>query len=156
MSKGWLTAQTFRMWGPCTEPVSADGPQMLMLRPRWIPRSGSCWRWFSLRMRATTAPNTAASWKPGAGWHLLERPLHMLIAFAARPQLGGLRVDMLDYGEGGRDLSLSLPPDLEVREGERGELWLIDQPAAAAGPVPFVIQQLEPGSLVKVAQVVLI
>jgi hypothetical protein len=91
--------------------------------------------------------------EPGPDRHLLERPLHVLITFPERPQLGALRVDVLDYGTGFLDLSLALPPDLEVREGERGELRLIDLPAGATGPVPFAIQHLEPGSLVKVAQV---
>ncbi len=94
------------MWGPCTEPVSADGPQMRMLRPRWIPRSSQL---LEMVLAADDGDNSAeyrSELEPGPDWHLLERPLHVLIALPARPQLGALRVDVLDYCEGGRDLSL--------------------------------------------------
>lgn len=88
--------------------------------------------------------------------HRLERPLQMLLSFPQRPKFRRCSVDVLEYAAGGRLLWLALPPELELSEGEVGELRLMRTDAQASSepqPLPFVVARLEPGSLVKLAVV---
>jgi len=88
--------------------------------------------------------------------HQLERPLQVLLRFhegPARP----LPVDVLEYGENGRKLTVALPPDLPVSRGLWGEIHLMG-PDGRSCPTPgqqaapqFSVVALEPGRRVTLA-----
>jgi hypothetical protein len=88
--------------------------------------------------------------------HQLERPLQVLLRFhegPARP----LPVDVLEYGENGRKLTVALPPDLPVSRGLWGEIHLMG-PDGRSCPTPgqhaapqFSVAALEPGKRVTLA-----
>jgi hypothetical protein len=83
--------------------------------------------------------------------HQLERPLHLELRFPGRTDLPPLNVDVLEYFDGGRRFSVTLPPDLEVRDGEAAEVRLPGPASDASSPVDCRLTRVEPGSLVKVA-----
>ncbi len=84
--------------------------------------------------------------------HRLERPLQVLLSFTQQQGTHSHAVDVLEYADGGWLLSLALPPELELSEGEHGEIRLLrkDPPSEA---LPFEVLRLEPGSLVKLAMI---
>jgi hypothetical protein len=88
--------------------------------------------------------------------HLLERPLQVLLRFHEGPQRP-LPVDVLEYGQNGRKLTVALPPDLPVSRGLWGEIHLLGpdgrscpNPAQHAAP-QFSVEALEPGKRVTLA-----
>jgi hypothetical protein len=91
----------------------------------------------------------------GSQRHLLERPMQVQLHFYGTVEPQTLVADVLDYGENGARLSVALPPKLAVRVGERGELRLLGPGQGSDPPLPFTLQRLEPGSMVKLAEMVL-
>jgi hypothetical protein len=88
--------------------------------------------------------------------HQLELPLQVLLRFHEGPARA-LPVDVLEYGENGRKLTVSLPPDLPVSRGLWGEIHLMDAeghrcplPAEHAAP-QFSVVAVEPGRRVTLA-----
>jgi hypothetical protein len=88
--------------------------------------------------------------------HQLELPLQVLLRFHEGPARA-LPVDVLEYGENGRKLTVSLPPDLPVSRGQWGEIHLMDAkgygcplPTAHAAP-QFSVVAVEPGRRVTLA-----
>jgi hypothetical protein len=88
--------------------------------------------------------------------HQLERPLQVLLRFHEGPGRP-LPVDVLEYGENGRKLTVALPPDLPVSLGLWGEIHLMG-PAGRSSPAPaqhaapqFSVAALEPGKRVTLA-----
>lgn len=84
---------------------------------------------------------------------MLERPLQVHLAFPEWPELGSFPVDVLDYNNSGKSVSVSLSPDLGIGEGEQGLLHLIEGSTRGIGPatIPFLVEWLEPGTLITVA-----
>lgn len=88
--------------------------------------------------------------------HLLERPLQVLLRFHEGPSRP-FPVDVLEYGENGRKLTVALPPDLPVLRGQWGEIHLMGldgrscvAPGQHAAP-QFSVAALEPGKRVTLA-----
>jgi len=88
--------------------------------------------------------------------HQLERPLQVLLRFHEGPQRP-LPVDVLEYGQNGRKLTVALPPDLPVSRGLWGEIHLLG-PDGRSCPTPsqhaapqFSVEALEPGKRVTLA-----
>jgi hypothetical protein len=88
--------------------------------------------------------------------HQLELPLQVLLRFHEGPPRA-LPVDVLEYGENGRKLTVSLPPDLPISRGLWGEIHLMDAkshrcplPTAHAAP-QFSVVAVEPGRRVTLA-----
>lgn len=97
---------------------------------------------------------------PGAGGvelnHQLERPLQVLLRFHEGPGRP-LPVDVLEYGENGRKLTVALPPDPAVSRGLWGEIHLMGSdgrscttPGHQAAP-QFSVTALESGKRVTLA-----
>jgi hypothetical protein len=62
-----------------------------------------------------------------------------------------LKVDVLEYFDDGRQYSLALPPDLEVRDGEAAEVRLPGPDHDPTDAMKCRITRLEPGSMVQLA-----
>jgi hypothetical protein len=88
--------------------------------------------------------------------HQLELPLQVLLRFHEGPARAQ-PVDVLEYGENGRKLTVSLPPDLPISRGLWGEIHLMDAkghgcplPTEQAAP-QFSVVAVEPGRRVTLA-----
>jgi hypothetical protein len=88
--------------------------------------------------------------------HLLELPLQVLLCFHGGPERP-LLVDVLEYGENGRKLTVAMPPDLPVSRGLGGEIHLMgldghscSVPGSQAAP-QFSVAAVEPGRRVTLA-----
>jgi hypothetical protein len=89
-------------------------------------------------------------------YHQLERPLQVMLRFHEGPGRP-FPVDVLEYGENGRKLTVALPPELPVLRGQWGEIHLMGPdgrscaaPGQHAAP-QFSVAALEPGKRVTLA-----